>query len=114
MEALAKSLHVRSSAPKLRIVAKHLKGAGVNQALITLHSLSRRNKGAYLIEKTLKSALANFQVKDAEGTADLDRLKIKTVMIDEGPLMKRIRPHAQGRAFRILKKLSHITVVVSD
>jgi large subunit ribosomal protein L22 len=58
--------------------------------------------------------LANFQVKDTEGTADLDRLKVKAVMIDEGPLLKRIRPHAQGRAFRILKKISHITIVVSD
>jgi ribosomal protein L22 len=58
MEALAKSRHVRSSAPKLRIVAKHVKGVTANQALVTLHSLARRNKGAYLIEKTLKSALA--------------------------------------------------------
>ena len=53
-------------------------------------------------------------MKDTEGASDIDRLKIKTVMIDEGPLLKRIRPHAQGRAFRILKKLSHITVVVTD
>lgn len=114
MEALAKSTFVRSSSPKLRIVAKHIRGVGVNQALVTLHSLSRRNKGAYLLEKCLKSAVANFQVKDAEGVSDIDRLKVKTVMIDEGPLLKRIRPHAQGRAFRILKKMSHITVVVSD
>ena len=51
MEALAKSTFVRSSSPKLRIVAKHIRGVGVNQALVTLHSLSRRNKGAYLLEK---------------------------------------------------------------
>ncbi|HNY32192.1 MAG TPA: 50S ribosomal protein L22 [Fibrobacteria bacterium] len=114
MQALAKSTFVRSSSPKLRIVAKHIRGVDVNQALVTLRALSRRNKGAYLLEKTLSSAVANFQVKNSEGTADVERLKVKTVMIDEGPLMKRIRPHAQGRAFRILKKMSHITVVVSD
>lgn len=114
MEALAKSTFVRSGTQKLRIVAKHIRGEDVNKALVTLRALSRQNKGAYMLEKTLSSAVANFQVKNSEGSADVERLKVKTVMIDEGPLMKRIRPHAQGRAFRILKKMSHITVVVSD
>lgn len=114
MEGVAKSKFVRTSAVKVRIVASHIRNRGINEALNTLASLRRINKGAYLLEKTLKSALANFKVKDAEGKFDEDSLKVKAVMIDEGPRMKRIRPHAQGRAFRILKKISHITVVVSD
>jgi large subunit ribosomal protein L22 len=114
MEALAKSTFVRSGTQKLRIVAKHIRNKSVNEALVTLSAIRRRNKGAYLLEKTLKSALANFQVKDAEGQHDVEALKVKTVMIDEGPMMKRVQPHAQGRAFRILKKMSHITIVVSD
>ena len=114
MEALAKSTFVRSGTQKLRIVAKHIRNKSVTEALVTLGAIRNRNKGAYLLEKTLKSALANFQVKDAEGQYDVEALKVKTVMIDEGPMMKRIQPHAQGRAFRILKKMSHITIVVSD
>ena len=114
MEALAKSTFVRSGTQKLRIVAKHIRKKTVNEALVTLSAIRRRNKGAYLIEKALKSALANFQVKDAEGQYDVESLVVKTVMIDEGPMMKRVMPHSQGRAFRILKKMSHITVVVSN
>jgi large subunit ribosomal protein L22 len=68
-----------------------------------------------MLEKVLKSAVANYQVKaDVAGAGKAKNLVVKTVTVDAGPLMKRIRAHAQGRAFRIEKKLSHLTIVVSD
>lgn len=68
-------------------------------------------KGAYLLNKTLKSALAN-----AENNAELsvDTLVVKSVMVDEGPTMRRTMPRARGSANMIRKRTSHITVVLAD
>jgi len=81
----------------------------VEQALNIL-SFSKK-KGAELMKKVLDSAIANAE--NNEG-ADIDELKVSAVMVDEGPTMKRIRARAKGRASRILKRTSHITVAVSD
>jgi large subunit ribosomal protein L22 len=67
-----------------------------------------------MVEKVLKSAVANFNVKGEASGSKAKGLKVKTITVDAGPLIKRIRAHAQGRANRIEKKLSHLTVVVSD
>ncbi|MES9902923.1 MAG: 50S ribosomal protein L22 [Sedimenticola sp.] len=109
MQALAKLRYARISAQKGRLVADQIRGLSVEKALETL-TFSKK-KGADLMKKVLDSAIANAE--NNEG-ADIDELKVAVVMVDEGPTMKRIRARAKGRAARILKRSSHITVTVSD
>lgn len=109
MQAVAKLRYVRISAQKGRLVADQIRGLPVEQALNIL-AFSKK-KGADLMKKVLDSAIANAE--NNEG-ADIDELKVSSVMIDEGPTMKRIRARAKGRAARILKRSSHFTVTVSD
>ena len=68
-------------------------------------------KGAVLVKKVLESAIANAEHNEG---ADIDELRISTIMVDEGTTMKRIKPRAKGRADRILKRTCHITVKVAD
>jgi len=68
-------------------------------------------KAAGLIKKVLESAIANAEHNDG---ADVDELKVKTIMVDEGPIMKRWMPRARGRANQIFKRTSHVTVVVEE
>jgi LSU ribosomal protein L22P len=68
-------------------------------------------KGAHLVKKVLESAIANAEHNEG---ADVDELRVSTIFVDEGMTMKRIRPRAKGRADRILKRTSHITVKVAD
>ncbi|MGB0954744.1 MAG: 50S ribosomal protein L22, partial [Panacagrimonas sp.] len=68
-------------------------------------------RAAGLIRKVLESAIANAENNDG---ADIDELKVREIMIDQGPVMKRIMPRAKGRADRIVKRTSHITIRVSD
>jgi large subunit ribosomal protein L22 len=112
MDAIAKAKYLRSSTNRLRQVADMIRGQSVESALGVLYGLRMRKKAAVLMDKVLKSAVANFQVKEPNTRGKA--LTVKTVTVDAGPLVKRIRPRAQGRAFRIEKKLSHVTVVVSD
>ncbi|MCP3663759.1 MAG: 50S ribosomal protein L22 [Gammaproteobacteria bacterium] len=109
MQTYAKLRHARLSAQKGRLVADQIRGLPVEQALNVL-SFSKK-KGAALMKKVLDSAIANAE--NNEG-ADIDELRVSAVMVDEGPTMKRIRARAKGRAARILKRTSHITVTVSD
>ena len=109
MEVAAKHKGARISAQKARLVADQIRGLGVEEALELL-SFSTK-KGAALIKKVLESAIANAEHNEG---ADVDELKVSTIFVDEGITMKRIMPRAKGRADRILKRTSHITVVVSD
>lgn len=109
MEAKAIHRYARSSAQKARLVADQVRGLPVEKALNLLKFSPRH--GAALIYKVLASAIANAE--NNEG-ADVDSLKVSTIMIDEGPSMKRVFPRAKGRADRIVKRTCHITVVVSD
>ena len=109
MQAVAKLRHARLSAQKGRLVADQIRGLPVERALETLQF--SKKKGAALIKKILDSAIANAE--NNEG-ADVDELKVTAIMVDEGPTMKRIRARAKGRASRILKRTSHITVTVGD
>ncbi len=99
-----------SSAQKVRLVADLIRGKKVSQALETL-TYTNNKKAAGLVKKVLESAIANAEHNDG---ADIDDLKVAKIFVDEGPSMKRIMPRAKGRADRILKRTSHITVVVSD
>jgi large subunit ribosomal protein L22 len=109
MQAVAKLRFARLSAQKGRLVADQIRGQSVEQALNTL-AFSKK-KGAGLMKKVLDSAIANAE--NNEG-ADIDELTVKTVCVDEGPTMKRLRARAKGRGTRILKRTSHITVTVAD
>jgi large subunit ribosomal protein L22 len=109
MQAVAKLRFARISAQKGRLVADQIRGLPVEQALNVL--MFSKKKGAAMMKKVLDSAVANAE--NNEG-ADVDELKVKAVWVDEGPTMKRIRARAKGRAARILKRTSHITVTVAD
>jgi len=109
MQTSAKLRFARLSAQKGRLVADQIRGLPVEQALNTL-AFSKK-KGAAMMKKVLDSAIANAE--NNEG-ADVDELKVKTVCVDEGPTMKRLRARAKGRGSRILKRTSHITVTVAD
>ena len=109
MEAFAIHRHARTSAQKARLVADQIRGLHVEKALEVL-SYSPK-KGAGLVKKVLESAIANAEHNEG---ADIDELLVSQIFVDEGPTMKRIKPRAKGRADRILKRSSHITVVVSD
>ena len=109
MEAIAKHQFARVSAQKGRLVADQIRGLPVEKALDIL--AYRPNAAAGLIKKVLESAIANAEHNEG---ADIDELKVAKIFLDEGPTMKRIKPRAKGRADRIFKRTSHITVVVSD
>lgn len=114
MEAVAKAKYLRSSYNRMRQVADLIRGKSVEDSLNLLYGLKLEKKSALMMDKILKAAVANYQVKAAAGSSKAKNLKVKTVMVDAGPLLKRIRAHAQGRAFRIEKKMSHVTLVVAD
>ncbi|OAN16785.1 50S ribosomal protein L22 [Photobacterium jeanii] len=109
MEAIAKHRFARISPQKARLVADQLRGKPVDQALEILTFSNK--KAADLIKKVLESAIANAEHNEG---ADIDDLSVAKIFVDEGPIMKRIMPRAKGRADRILKRSSHITVVVAD
>ncbi|MFC3023265.1 50S ribosomal protein L22 [Vibrio zhugei] len=109
MEALAKHNFARISPQKARLVADLIRGKSVDQALETLTFSNK--KAAELVKKVLESAIANAEHNEG---ADIDDLRVAKIFVDEGPIMKRIMPRAKGRADRILKRSSHITVVVAD
>jgi len=114
MEAVAKAKYLHSSYNRLRQVADLIRGKSVESALDVLYGLKLQKKSARMMDKILKSAVANWQVKSQASSSKGKVLIVKTVSVDPGPLVKRIRAHAQGRAFRIEKKLSHVTLVVAD
>lgn len=109
MQAAAKLRFARISAQKGRLVADQIRGLPAEEALNTLQF--SKKKGAEMMKKVLDSAIANAE--NNEG-ADVDELKVTAVLVDEGPTMKRIRARAKGRASRILKRSSHITITVGD
>ncbi len=109
MNTTAKLRGVRLSAQKGRLVADQIRGKPVEQALNILQFSPK--KGAVIIRKVLESAIANAEHNDG---ADIDELRVSRIFVDEGPQQKRWSPRARGRANRLLKRTSHITVAVSD
>ncbi len=109
MEAVAKLRFARVSPQKTRLVADMIRGKSLESALQIL-SFSPK-KAAAIVKKVLESAIANAEHNEG---ADIDELKVSKIYVDEGPTYKRMRARAKGRGNRILKRTSHITVVVSD
>lgn len=109
MEVRAVTRYVRISPRKARLVTELIKGKPVEEALTILRFLPK--KAARLVDKTLRSALANAEQNP---NIDVDTLYIKRIFVDGGPTMKRWRARAMGRATKILKRSSHITVILDE
>ena len=106
MIATAKAKYIRGSARKSRLVIDQIRGLPVGRALEILEFSPKR--AAHHVKECLKSAIANAQEKDT--MVDPDDLVISRATVDQGPAMKRIRPRAMGRAFRVKKRFNHITI----
>ena len=111
MESKAKLKYLRIAPQKMRLVADLVRGKKLNEALTILEFSLK--KAAKPIEKTLKSSLANMMNAKDAGKIDSDDIYIKIIKVDEGPTMKRFMPRAMGRASRINKRTSHLTVVLA-
>ncbi len=106
MEVTARLRYLQASPQKVRLVADQIRGKGVEQAATLLH-LSKKSAAKHL-EALLRSAVANAE--NREEAVDIDRLYVKEILVDGGARLKRIRPAPMGRAFRILKRQSHVTI----
>ena len=109
-EAVAKYKYAHSSAQKARLVADQIRGLSVAKAMDIL-DFSKKKAALLFIKKTLQSAIANAE---HNAGADIDELKISKIFVDEAGAQKRWHARAKGRGNRILKRLCHITVQVSD
>ncbi len=109
MEAKAIARNIRISPQKARLVADCVRGKSVDEALNTLSAIPK--KAARIIKKVLESALANA---DQNPNIDVDTLYVKKIFVDKGPILKRWKPRAMGRAYGIRHRLSHITIVLEE
>ena len=109
MESKATLTQARVGAQKARLVADVVRGKDVSEAIKILTFLNK--KTALMVKKLIESAVANADYKK---TMDLDKLYVKSIYVDQGPVLKRWRPRAQGRAYGIRKKTSHINVVLDE
>lgn len=109
MEATAKLSFVRLSPQKARLVVDLVRGKGVQDALNILKFSPQRS--AEIVAKLVRSAVANAEQK---GAGDVDRLFVKTIFVDQGPVLRRFMPKGRGSASRIRKPTSHITVVLGE
>ena len=109
MEARAIAKYVRMSPTKVGVVLDLIRGKNIQEAFAILQYTPK--DAAVVINKVLKSAVANAENNHE---MDVERLYVADAFVGQGPTLKRFRPHAQGRAFRINKKTSHITLVVKE
>ena len=111
VEAIATARGIRTSAQKAGLVCELIRGKNVNQALATLQFT--RKMIARELAKVLRSAVANVQQRDGF-SGDIERLYVSACYADQGPSMKRVRPAPMGRAFRVVKRTTHLTVKVAE
>lgn len=109
MESKASLQYARVGAQKARLVADVVRGKNVNEAVKILTNMNK--KSALMIKKIIESAMANADYKK---TMDIDKLYVKSIWVNQGPVLKRFRPRAQGRAFGVRKKTSHINVILEE
>ncbi|WP_331828360.1 50S ribosomal protein L22 [Candidatus Blochmannia sp. SNP] len=109
MQTIARYRYIRSSAQKLRLIINMIRGKKVSQALNILEYTNK--KSAKLVKKTLESAIANAEHNDG---LNFNNLKIIKIFVDNGPTIKRIMPRAKGRSDKIMKRTSHLTIMVSN
>jgi large subunit ribosomal protein L22 len=109
MEVRAKITNQRTSPQKVRLIANEVRGNSVGKAIDKLTFSTK--KSAKVVKKVLESAISNAENNFG---LDIDTLKVSTIFVDQGVTLKRFRARAKGRGTRILKRTSHITVIVSD
>ncbi len=107
--ATAKLRYIRIAPRKLRIIANMIRGKDVTTAINNLRFMNK--SGSRELFKLLVSAVANAE---DQGDVDIDNLVVSQVYVDQGPVLRRWRPRAQGRATRVQKKTSHVFVEVSE
>jgi large subunit ribosomal protein L22 len=112
MQAVAKLKNVPTSPRKMRLVAGLVRGKSVNKALGLLKF--EANAGAEKIEKLLLSALSNWQQANTDARIEDSNLYIKEIRVDEGKMLKRLRPAPQGRGHRIRKRSNHVTIIIDS
>jgi large subunit ribosomal protein L22 len=111
MEATAKLSYLRITPRKVRVVADLIRGKQVGQALNMLTYVEKR--AAEPLAKLLRSAVANAD-QASKGQIDVDTLFVQKLWVDQGPTLRRFMPRAMGRAFKVLKKTSHILITIGD
>lgn len=109
MEIKARTRMIRISPTKVRIVAEQIKNKNVNEAMGMLTFMPQ--KASYILKKLLNSAIANAKQNKY---IDIDNLYVKNILVDGGPTLKRFIPRAMGRATRIRKRTSHITMILDE
>lgn len=109
MESRAVARYMRISPQKMRLIMDEVRGKKVDEAIRLLSFSPKR--GARVLRKLINSAVANAE---ANKDIDVDTLYIKRIYADQGPILKRFRPRAMGRASRIKKRTSHLTVILDE
>jgi len=112
MEARAIKRYTPGSPRKMRLVVDLIRGKSVNEALNILHFSPKHS--SKIVEMTLRSAVSNLANKTDSGKVDEKSLLVKSVFVDGGPVLKRMLPAPQGRAYRVRKRLNHLTIVVAE
>lgn len=111
-QAIARKKNNQGSPVKMRIVLNEIRGKKVPEALSMLHFMT--NRASHTAEQTLRSAIANFQLKEDNRNVNVEELFVVECYADGGQILKRILPAPMGRAFRVRKRSNHLTIVVSD
>ena len=111
-QAIARKRHQQGSPVKMRLVLNEIRGKKVQEALSMLHFMT--NRASNVAEQTLRSALANFQLKDENRAVDVEDLFVTECYSDGGSILKRMLPAPMGRAYRMRKRTNHLTIVVSN
>ena len=112
LEARAINRYVNSSPRKMRLVIDLIRGKSVQEAISILHFSPKH--ASKVAEKVLRSAVSNIQNKDESGRVEIESLFVKLAFVDCGPSLKRMLPAPMGRAYPILKRSNHVTIVVAQ
>ena len=112
LEARAINRYINSSPRKMRLVIDLIRGKSIPDALAILHFSPKH--AAKVAEKVVRSAVSNLQNKDEAGRIETDTLFIKEAFVNEGPSLKRMLPAPMGRAYRMVKRSNHLTVVIAQ
>lgn len=112
LEARAINRYVSSSPRKMRLVIDLIRGKSVDEALSILHFSTKH--ASKVAEKTLRSAVSNIHNKDEGSRLDPNELFVKEAFVDGGPSLKRMLPAPMGRAYQILKRSNHVTIIVAQ
>ncbi len=113
MEAIAKLNNCPTSPRKMRLLADLVRGKRVGEAMNILR-FNNKKESSHRLDKLLRSAIANWEQKNEGADVENAQLYVKTIFVDGGAMMKRVRPAPQGRAYRIRKRSNHVTLVVDS